>query len=364
MAGIRLEGVRKRYGATEAVRGIDLDIPDGRFTVLVGPSGCGKTTTLRMIAGLVEPTEGRIFIGDRDVTHLEPRDRDVAMVFQNYALYPHLTVFENIAFGLRARRVPAQEIRRRVLEAAERLGLEGLLDRRPRELSGGQQQRVAIGRAIVRRPAAFLLDEPLSNLDAKLRSDTRAEIKRLQRELGATVVYVTHDQEEAMALADEIVVMHDGSIEQRGTPADLYAHPATEFVGTFIGSPTMNVIQGRVEDGGFRHGPIRLEGIQRVGDGDEVRVGVRPESVRPAALLPPERRSPTFPARIEVVERLGPRAVLTLTVGGEQLRSVLEASELEGLREGTEHPFALDITAIHVFPVPGTAAADPDPGAT
>jgi ABC-type sugar transport system ATPase subunit len=350
MAEIRLEGLWKRYGQAEAVRGIDLHVPDGRFTVLVGPSGCGKTTTLRMIAGLVEPTAGRILIGGRDVTHLEPRDRDVAMVFQNYALYPHLRVFDNIAFGLRARGMDRAEVRRRVLEAADLLGLTELLDRRPRQLSGGQQQRVAIGRAIVREPAAFLLDEPLSNLDAKLRSDTRAELKRIQRELRATVVYVTHDQEEAMALADEIVVMREGRIEQRGTPAEVYARPATEFVGTFIGSPSMNVLPARVEDGAFVWGPLRVDGVAAA-PGAAVRLGVRPEDVRPAGSVPVERATAPFTARVEVVERLGPRAVLTLTVGGGSLRAVLGADEAEGLREGEERRFVIDRAAIHVFPV-------------
>jgi len=351
MAEIRLEGLRKRYGQVEVVRGIDLHVPDGRFTVLVGPSGCGETPTLRMIAGLVEPTAGRIFIGGRDVTHLEPKDRDVAMVFQNYALYPHLRVFDNIAFGLRARGVDRAEVRRRVLEAADLLGLTELLDRRPGQLSGGQQQRVAIGRAIVREPAAFLVDEPLSNLDAKLRSDTRAELKRIQRELGATVVYVTHDQEEAMALADEIVVMREGRIEQRGTPAEVYARPATEFVGTFIGSPSMNVLPGRVEDGAFVWGPLRVEGVAAA-PGAEVRLGVRPEDVRPAGSVPLERATAPFTARVEVVERLGPRAVLTLSVGGGNVRAVLGADEAEGLREGEERRFVIDRGAVHLFPAP------------
>jgi multiple sugar transport system ATP-binding protein len=350
MASIRLESLSKRYGRDDAVRGMDLDLPDGQFTVLVGPSGCGKTTTLRMIAGLVEPTAGRIFIADREVTALEPKERDVAMVFQNYALYPHLRVYDNIAFGLRARRVDRDEIDRRVREAAELLGVAHLLARKPGQLSGGQQQRVAIGRAIVRKPAAFLFDEPLSNLDAKLRSDMRTEIRRIQHELGATVVYVTHDQEEAMALGDEIVVMREGAIEQRGTPQDVYARPATEFVGTFIGSPTMNVVAGRVEDGRFVSEELTVEAP--VGDRTgEVRLGVRPDDVRLAGTIPAERASPPFRATVEVIEVLGSRGILTLRTGrGRPLRAVVEPIVLAGLKEGQEAEFVLDRHALHLFP--------------
>ncbi|MGH9167425.1 MAG: ABC transporter ATP-binding protein [Acidimicrobiia bacterium] len=348
MAEIRLEGLAKRYGRTEAVRGIDLEIPDGRFTVLVGPSGCGKTTTLRMIAGLVDPTSGRIWIGGRDVTLLEPKERDVAMVFQNYALYPHLRVYDNIAFGLRARSVDRREIDRRVRGAAELLGATDLLDRKPGQLSGGQQQRVAIGRAIVREPAAFLLDEPLSNLDAKLRSDTRTEILRIQRELQATVVYVTHDQEEAMALADEIVVMREGGIEQRGTPSEVYAGPATEFVGTFIGSPTMNVIPGRMEDGRFVSPDLVIGGLS--GAGGEARLGVRPDHIHPTGTLEPSHASEPFRATVEVVEPLGPRAVVTLRAGDLRLRAVVEGRTLSSIREGQEREFAIERHAVHLFP--------------
>jgi multiple sugar transport system ATP-binding protein len=348
MAEIRLEELAKRYGQTEAVRGIDLAIPDGQFTVLVGPSGCGKTTTLRMIAGLVEPTAGRIWIGERDVTGLEPKDRDVAMVFQNYALYPHLRVYDNIAFGLRARGVDRREIDRRVRRAVELLGAAELLDRKPGQLSGGQQQRVAIGRAIVREPAAFLLDEPLSNLDAKLRSDTRTEILRIQRELGATVVYVTHDQEEAMALADEIVVMRDGTIEQRGTPSEVYARPATEFVGTFIGSPTMNVIPGRMEDGRFLSPHLEVRGFP--GGSGEVRLGIRPDHIHPAGELKPDQATEPFRATVEVMEPLGPRAVVTLRTGDLRLRAVVEGRTLGSIREGQDGRFVIEREAVHLFP--------------
>jgi multiple sugar transport system ATP-binding protein len=348
MAEIRLEGLVKRYGPTEAVSGIDLEIPDGRFTVLVGPSGCGKTTTLRMIAGLVAPTVGRIWIGGRDVTSLEPKDRDVAMVFQNYALYPHLRAYDNIAFGLRARRVDRREIDRRVRMAADLLGATGLLDRKPSQLSGGQQQRVAIGRAIVREPAAFLLDEPLSNLDAKLRSDTRSEILRIQRELQATVAYVTHDQEEAMALADEIVVMRDGAIEQRGTPSEVYAKPATEFVGTFIGSPTMNVIPGRIEDGRFVSAELVIGGVSA--PSGEVRLGVRPDHIHPTGTLEPGQASEPFRSAVEVVEPLGPRAVVTLRTGELRLRAVVESRVLNTVSEGQLGEFVIERNAVHLFP--------------
>ncbi|NMC72641.1 MAG: sn-glycerol-3-phosphate ABC transporter ATP-binding protein UgpC [Myxococcales bacterium] len=244
MAAVELRGVRKRYGEVEVVRGVDLTIADGEFLVLVGPSGCGKTTVLRMIAGLEELSEGELTIAGQDVRGVPPRDRDIAMVFQSYALYPHMTVRENLAFGLRVRKFPAEEIAARVAEVASVLELAGLLDRLPKELSGGQRQRVAMGRAMVRRPKAFLFDEPLSNLDAALRSQMRVEIKRLHRELGATMVYVTHDQVEAMTLADRIALLHQGVLQQVGRPEDLYDRPANTFVAGFIGSPAMNLLDG------------------------------------------------------------------------------------------------------------------------
>jgi multiple sugar transport system ATP-binding protein len=249
MADLAVHKLYKNYGSTQAVRGIDLAVPANEFAVLVGPSGCGKSTLLRTIAGLEEADGGRIEIGGRDVTDLRPKDRDIAMVFQNYALYPYLTVFENIAFGLRARRTPEPEVRRKVARAADMLGLGPLLERFPRQLSGGQRQRVAIGRAIVRDARLFLFDEPLSNLDAQLRDEMRGELKRLHRELGKTFMYVTHDQIEAMTLADRIVVLKDGSIEQQGTPLDLFERPQTRFVAGFIGSPQMNFIDGALSEG-------------------------------------------------------------------------------------------------------------------
>src|SRR4051795_13571483 len=243
MASVRLERVQKTYpNGHVAAQGLDLDIPDGEFMLLVGPSGCGKSTALRMIAGLETPTGGRIMIGDRDVTTLPPQERDIAMVFQTYALYPHMTVRENLAFGLRMRGVARETIDTRVGEAARALALDPVLERKPAQLSGGQRQRVALGRAIVREPKVFLFDEPLSNLDTKLRVETRAELARLHRRLRATIVYVTHDQEEAMTLGDRVVVMHDGAIEQAAPPMEVYRRPATLFVAGFVGSPEMNLL--------------------------------------------------------------------------------------------------------------------------
>ncbi len=246
MAGVELEEVRKVYaGNVEAVKGVSLDIPDGSFCVLVGPSGCGKSTLLRMVAGLETISGGTVRIGERVVNQIEPSERDIAMVFQNYALYPHMSVYDNMAYGLRNRRTPKDEIDKRVREAARILAIEPFLDRRPRQLSGGQRQRVAMGRAIVRKPQVFLFDEPLSNLDAKLRVQMRVEIKRLQRALGVTSIYVTHDQVEAMTLSDKLVVMSGGQIEQVGTPGEVYRRPETRFVATFIGSPPMNILPGK-----------------------------------------------------------------------------------------------------------------------
>src|SRR5499427_4936873 len=250
MAEVALRNVVKRFEEVEAVRSIDLDIPDNELVVLVGPSGCGKSTTLRMIAGLEEVTSGEIFIGGELVNDLPPKDRDIAMVFQNYALYPHMTAFENMAFGLRLRKFPKSEIRERVEDAARILDITDLLLRRPKQLSGGQRQRVAMGRAIVRHPKVFLFDEPLSNLDAKLRVQMRTEIKRVHQKVKTTTVYVTHDQVEAMTLADRVVVMNRGKVEQIGAPQELYHHPRTRFVAGFIGSPAMNFLPCRLEQNG------------------------------------------------------------------------------------------------------------------
>ena len=252
MSDVRISGLHKTFGTVHVLKGIDLEIPVGEFTVLVGPSGCGKSTLLRTIAGLEEVGQGDISISGVNVNSLRPRDRNIAMVFQNYALYPYLSVFENIAFGLRARKMEDQEVNLRVNSAAEMLGITGLLDRFPKQLSGGQRQRVAIGRAIVRKPQLFLFDEPLSNLDAQLRDEMRGEIKKLHQDLGITMVYVTHDQIEAMTLADRIVLMREGRIEQMGSPLNVYEQPATRFVAGFLGSPKINFISGELVDAGDR----------------------------------------------------------------------------------------------------------------
>ena len=280
MAEIVMEDVAKVYSdGTRAVSDLNLDIKDGEFIVLVGPSGCGKTTALRMVAGLESISEGTIRIGDRVVNTVPPKERDIAMVFQNYALYPHMTVYDNMAFGLKLRKVSKEEIDRRVREAAAILGLGEFLQRKPRALSGGQRQRVAMGRAIVREPKAFLMDEPLSNLDAKLRVQMRAELKHLQHELRVTTIYVTHDQIEAMTLAHRVAVMNNGVIEQLGTPREIYNDPRTLFVAGFIGSPPMNLIKGEVKDGVFSSaGGLRVEGLNRANVAQAV-LGVRPEDI-------------------------------------------------------------------------------------
>ena len=272
MAKIVLNDVRKRYGTVDAIQGVSLDIADGELVVLVGPSGCGKSTLLRMIAGLESITGGEISIGERVVNNLEPSERDIAMVFQNYALYPHMTVRQNLAYGLKNRNTPKDEIDRRITEAAKALEIEAFLERKPRQLSGGQRQRVAMGRAIVREPAAFLFDEPLSNLDAKLRVQMRVEIRRLQRALATTSVYVTHDQMEAMTLADRLVVLNAGRIEQVGTPIELYEKPATSFVATFIGSPSMNLLP----DGAQRPWTLSPDMVPPPG---ATMLGIRPEDL-------------------------------------------------------------------------------------
>nr|WP_295377640.1 sn-glycerol-3-phosphate ABC transporter ATP-binding protein UgpC [Pseudoxanthomonas sp.] len=351
MASVRLDNVRKVYGNGQvAVHGASFEIADGELMVLVGPSGCGKSTLLRMIAGLEEISGGTLSIGDRVVNEVAPKDRDIAMVFQNYALYPHMTVAENLAFGLKLRGHPRAVIEQRVNAAAETLGLGQMLAKLPREMSGGQRQRVALGRALVREPAVFLLDEPLSNLDAKLRHSMRTEIARLHRQLGATMIYVTHDQVEAMTLGQRIVVLKDGQIQQIDTPMALYEHPANLFVAGFLGSPAMNVLHGRLE----RADGLRLVleaglsiplGDARVGEdwlGKAVAMGVRPEHLQPAA---PEATG--FDTLVEVVEPVGSEAFVNLMFGAHPLVSRLPPRQLP--RAGAALRMAVDPAHLHFF---------------
>ena len=316
MAAVTLENVRKVYpGGVEAVKGVSLAIPNGSFTVLLGPSGCGKSTLLRMIAGLETVSEGSVKIGDRRVNDVEPADRDIAMVFQNYALYPHMSVYDNMAYGLRNRGVPKADIAARVAEAARLLAIEDFLKRKPRALSGGQRQRVAMGRAIVREPQAFLFDEPLSNLDAKLRVQMRVEIRRLHNRLKATSVFVTHDQVEAMTLADRLVVMNGGRVEQVGTPGEIYSRPASRFVATFVGAPAMNILEGTVTlDGLSLLGDSRKLNVSRAGlpVGSKVAVGIRPEAVRLVA----QRTPGALDATVDLVEELGAGRVIYVDLDG------------------------------------------------
>ncbi len=344
MASIKIDRVEKVYpGGIKAVDGVSLDVQDGEFLVLVGPSGCGKTTLLRMIAGLEEISGGAISIGDRVVNDVPPADRDIAMVFQNYALYPHMTVRRNMAFGLELRGFPKPEIEERVGEAAETLGLASMLDRKPKELSGGQRQRVALGRAIVRQPSAFLFDEPLSNLDAKLRVQMRAELKRLHRRLRTTTVYVTHDQEEAMTLGDRVVVMKDGLLQQVGRPLDVYERPANRFVAGFLGSPPMNFLSGRLTGDLFEGAGLRLR-VPASGSGDVV-LGLRPEHLTDRPTDGPCER---LTLKVSVVEQLGDRQDVFLTTPTQQsLVGRLDARTV--VREGEDAVFYADLSHAHLF---------------
>jgi len=325
MTAVRLEGLTKRFGALAAVDAVDLDIESGEFVVLVGPSGSGKTTCLRMIAGLEAVTSGSIFIGDRDVASVHAKDRDVAMVFQSYALYPHMSVADNMGFALKLKKVPRDEIDRRIQDVATILGITEELPRKPKTLSGGQQQRVALGRAIVRDPAVFLFDEPLSNLDAKLRMAMRGELIKLHHRLSATMIYVTHDQTEAMTMGDRIVVMKDGRIQQNDSPLNLYNHPVNQFVAGFIGSPSMNFFQGRLTNGGdglaFDEGAMRLPLPPAHGDGlrdhagQEVVLGIRPEDIHDPETKAPGVATVEIEATVEVVEPMGNEVYLYLTTG-------------------------------------------------
>jgi multiple sugar transport system ATP-binding protein len=345
MASVSIADVRKSYGAQQVIHGVSIDIEDGEFVILVGPSGCGKSTLLRMIAGLEPITAGTIRIGERVVNALPPKDRDIAMVFQTYALYPHKTVAQNMGFALKLRNTPKAEIDERVRKAAEILDLVPLLSRYPRQLSGGQRQRVAMGRAIVRDPAVFLFDEPLSNLDAKLRVQMRAEIKELHQRLGTTTVYVTHDQVEAMTMADRIVVMHDGIVEQIGSPLDLYDRPANLFVAGFIGSPAMNLLRGRI-DGGRKAAFVSGGGVNlpvakvpKDAVGRDVVYGIRPEHITLGGR--------SLRAEISVVEPTGSEMQVFATLGGEKIVGVFR--ERIAAKPGDRLPIAIDPSAVHLF---------------
>jgi len=324
MADVTFDSVAKRYGDVPVIDNLNLHIDDHELMVLVGPSGCGKSTALRMIAGLEDISGGTISIGNRVVNNVAPKDRDIAMVFQSYALYPHMTARENLEFGLRMRGVPRDEMRRRVDDAASILGIEPLLERRPKDLSGGQRQRVAVGRAIVRKPAVFLFDEPLSNLDAKLRVQMRAEITRLQQTLGTTSVYVTHDQVEAMTMGHRITVLREGKIQQVGTPGEVYEHPANLFVAQFIGTPPMNVLRGQLAES--------LSGARNV------IVGIRPEHLR---------LGDGIPATIDMVEPIGHESIVYATAGEEKLVAIFDPHEAP--RAGETVSFTVDPARLHLF---------------
>jgi multiple sugar transport system ATP-binding protein len=390
VAEVTFDGVSKVYpDGTRAVDHIDLEIIDGEFMVLVGPSGCGKTTALRMVAGLEDISEGQLRIGDRVVNQVAPRDRDIAMVFQSYALYPHLTVYDNIAFGLRLRKTPKEEIDKRVKDAARILGLEQFLDRKPRALSGGQRQRVAMGRAIVRQPQAFLMDEPLSNLDAKLRVQMRAEISGIQRDLKVTTIYVTHDQVEAMTMGDRVAVIRKGELQQVADPQDLYDHPVNLFVGGFIGSPAMNLVDATLEqsNGGLAaklgeqvialgEETMKLRPALRAYAGRRVILGIRPEDLEDASIETEAPKDQRLRGRVELREALGAEIMAHFTIEAppavtddvrELARDVGEESSVEAkkeashttmvgrfsprteIREGDVLEVAVDTRALHFF---------------
>ena len=342
MASVDIHDVRKAYGSTQVVHGVNIGINDGEFVILVGPSGCGKSTLLRMIAGLENISGGEIRIGPRVVNDVPPKERDIAMVFQNYALYPHMTVADNMAFSMKLRKAPKSEIDERVNKAAQILGLAKLLDRYPRQLSGGQRQRVAMGRAIVRDPQVFLFDEPLSNLDAKLRVQMRTEIKELHQRLKTTTVYVTHDQIEAMTMADKIVVMHDGIVEQMGAPLELYDRPANLFVAGFIGSPAMNLMKGRIKDGRFesdKGGSFPIGAVPHGSEGRAVTYGIRPEHIHLAA--------DGLKAEVVVVEPTGSETQVVAKVGGQELVCVFR--ERITAKPGETLGIAPDASLVHLF---------------
>jgi len=360
MANVVLKDLTKLFKNVVAVKDMSLEIEDKEFLVLVGPSGCGKTTALRMVAGLEEATAGEIYIADRLVNDISPKDRDIAMVFQNYALYPHMNVYDNMAFGLKLRKVPKPEIKRRVQDAAQLLGLEDLLERKPKQLSGGQRQRVALGRAIVREPKVFLMDEPLSNLDAKLRVQTRSELIKLHRRLGITTIYVTHDQVEAMTMGDRIVVMCDGIVQQVDTPLGLYNNPVNMFVAGFIGTPGMNFIDATIvkQDGRYAvdAGTLKVV-IPEAKDGKKfeshvgkpIVFGVRPEDMVDkaiSALVKPTEEN-TIRVVVDVIEPMGPIVTMYLTTGNHSMVATIDAETKA--KEGEEIEIVLNMDKTHIF---------------
>lgn len=365
MASLSLRNIYKKYpGNVTAVTDFCLEIADKEFVILVGPSGCGKSTTLRMIAGLEEISEGEMYIGDRLVNDVAPKDRDIAMVFQNYALYPHMTVFENMAFGLKLRKTPKEDIKRRVEEAGRILDISHLLDRKPKALSGGQRQRVALGRAIVREPKVFLLDEPLSNLDAKLRAQMRTELTKLHQRLGTTFIYVTHDQIEAMTMGDRIVVMKDGLVQQVDSPANLYGKPVNMFVAGFIGSPQMNFIDGKIEEkvAGKLSVTFGSEGSQYTVDlpesksstpglrdyvGKTVILGIRPEDLHDEEMFLSNATTGIIDADVEVTEMMGAETYLYLTAAGVPMTARVDPRSTA--KTGDKIKIALDINKLHLF---------------
>jgi multiple sugar transport system ATP-binding protein len=357
VAKVTLSNVSKSFGQVEAVSSFDLEVEDKEFLVLLGPSGCGKSTTLRMIAGLEELTGGNIYIGDNLVNDMPPRDRRIAMVFQDYALYPHMTVYQNMAFGLKLRKHPKAEIDQRVMEAADILGIRNLLERKPRELSGGQRQRVAVGRAIVRKPAVFLFDEPLSNLDAKLRGQMRVELSKLHDQLNTTIVYVTHDQVEAMTMGTKIVIMKDGVIQQVGSPMEIYEYPINKFVGGFIGNPGMNFLPARiaaenskcyVDTNSFRL-LIPEDKVSHILDhkNREVILGIRPEHIQDSAFADASSITDTFNAVVEVVETLGSEVQLDVVSGDHNLVARVDPRTKAERKQEIE--LAVNMEKIHIF---------------
>ncbi|HET7700977.1 MAG TPA: ABC transporter ATP-binding protein [Candidatus Limnocylindria bacterium] len=353
MATVTFDHVTKKFGDVVAVNDLSLQVRDEEFLVLVGPSGCGKTTALRMLAGLEEQTSGDIFIGERRVNDVAPKDRDIAMVFQNYALYPHMSVYDNIAFGLKLRGMPKQEIDRRVNEVAEMLAIAQLLKRKPKELSGGQRQRVAVGRAIAREPAVFLMDEPLSNLDAKLRIQTRAMLQKLHQRIRRTTIYVTHDQVEAMTMGDRIAVMSDGVLQQLDTPENLHERPVNVFVAGFIGSPSMNFFPGKlvakdggvVADSGFFQAPVRGKAAEAAGR--DVILGIRPEDIHDLAYAQAGRDLLAVESKVEVLEFLGNELQLELSSGGQSY--IARVSTETHTKPGATLRAGFDLRKLHVF---------------